>query len=47
MSGWWIKLHDSRIRCDAQTDGDPIAVARALVNLYDVTSVVHDDEDDE
>lgn len=31
---WWIKLNDVRVNVNAQTNGDPLAVAMALSQLY-------------
>lgn len=42
MSGHWIKLHDTRVRVDAQASdlSDALHIARCLAQLYDVPSII-------
>lgn len=41
MSGHWIKLHDTRIRCDAIGSQEPWDMAWCLANLFDVESLCY------
>lgn len=47
MSGVWIKLHDTHVRCDRQaSEFDAIDVARAITRLYNVTNFLPECEQD-
>lgn len=46
MSGWWIQLGDTHVRCDRpeHTADFPYEMARCLTTLFSESKFIEDDE---